>query len=800
MLENGALVWKTLEDIGAGDGNDNTTYVFTLGEDGKSISIKTLFNGQPIKDAEGKEIDPQVIALDVYTKSEIDGKVETINKAISDEAKRADEAEKALDKKIEELDYVTPGELETTLGDYVTSESLTTTLGDYATTASVNTALEPYAKTADVNSALAGKADKSAYDQTVLDLDALEARVDAFLTGTGAAEDTLDSLQELIEYINTHDDADINGILASIQAIENKLAGIDSTVAAYVTAALVPVNEAINGKVAQGDFNTLAGRVDTLETESAKHALKSELEAVEDKFDDYTTTEALNGLLANKADADKVVANDTFESFKTTNSEAIEKAKTDAIADADAKLANKANTADVYGKGQVYTKDEIDDLIEGIEAGSSESAASVNTKLESLKKVLNTEIYGNEEGTGDSRIDALEAVGAQANVIESVVASETAKVTATKSGKTVTIDDAALVADIVAAKGVADGAAAKALANESNITGLTTRMGNVETKSNENATAIANHATEFATLKGRVDAHDTALDERALKSQVYTKDEVNAITGTPASGKTLVGMINDKANSADVYLKSEVYTKTEADNAIKAITGTPAEGKTIVKMIEDLAAEAYDDTEVRGLIADNANAIKAIYDASGEKPTGVLATEIARVEGLVSAEKLRAEGIEANHEGRIASIENFFSAADDKDETIENLAEIIAYIESDKSGALEMAGNIQANTNAIAAIYNVAEDGTKSGTLVTEIARVEGKADANALAIAAINHETTGILAIAKQYADDEIAKINVGVTSVESGHDALTASMDADGKVTLNFADEIVLNGGAAN
>jgi hypothetical protein len=43
--DNGKLTWKTLEDIGAGDGNDNTTYQFTLGEDGKSFSIKTLFNG-----------------------------------------------------------------------------------------------------------------------------------------------------------------------------------------------------------------------------------------------------------------------------------------------------------------------------------------------------------------------------------------------------------------------------------------------------------------------------------------------------------------------------------------------------------------------------------------------------------------------------------------------------------------------------------------------------------------------------------------------------------------------------------
>ena len=57
--------------------------------------------------------------------------------------------------------------------------------------AAITEALKPYAKTADVNDALALKANQT-------DLETLEDRVDAFLTGTGAT-DALDSLQELIE-------------------------------------------------------------------------------------------------------------------------------------------------------------------------------------------------------------------------------------------------------------------------------------------------------------------------------------------------------------------------------------------------------------------------------------------------------------------------------------------------------------------------------------------------------------------------------------------------------------------------
>lgn len=71
---------------------------------------------------------------------------------------------------------------------------------------------------------------------------------------------------------------------------------------------------------------------------------------------------------------------------------------------------------------------------------------------------------------------------------------------------------------------------------------------------------------------------------------------------------------------------------------------------------------------------------------------------------LKAADKNELAGLIGGHETRIAEIEEFFTAADNKDETIENLAEIIAYINSDKSGATEMVGNIQKNANDIAAL------------------------------------------------------------------------------------------------
>jgi acylphosphatase len=109
---------------------------------------------------------------------------------------------------------------------------------------------------------LAKKADKAAYDQTVIDLNTLKGRVDTFFEGTGT-QDVIDTLEDLINYINTHDDVEISGILADLQAVNNKLAGIDGTVKAYVDGAIEAL--AIGDYAKASDLLALAGRVTALE-------------------------------------------------------------------------------------------------------------------------------------------------------------------------------------------------------------------------------------------------------------------------------------------------------------------------------------------------------------------------------------------------------------------------------------------------------------------------------------------------------------------------------------------------------
>lgn len=74
VKENGKLVWKTLTDIGAKDGN--TTYEFVLNENGTGVIITPFFNGEPIYDGDNQT--KYEINLNVYTKDEVDEAVKVL--------------------------------------------------------------------------------------------------------------------------------------------------------------------------------------------------------------------------------------------------------------------------------------------------------------------------------------------------------------------------------------------------------------------------------------------------------------------------------------------------------------------------------------------------------------------------------------------------------------------------------------------------------------------------------------------------------------------------------------------------
>lgn len=150
------------------------------------------------------------------------------------------------------------------------------------------------------------------------------------LVAEGAAE-SLDTLAEIAAWIQSHPE-DAAAMNEAIVALQNKVDTGDKTVSAYVTDAINALQIGDYAKAA--DLTALAGRVSTLETASATHATKTELQAVSDTLTEYKDAHAgdyTNAQIdaAIKVNTDAIAAlNDTYATDEELAA-AIEGVKTD---------------------------------------------------------------------------------------------------------------------------------------------------------------------------------------------------------------------------------------------------------------------------------------------------------------------------------------------------------------------------------------------------------------------------------------------------------------------------------------
>ena len=833
------LVWKTLEDIGAGDGNDNTTYAFSFAD--QKITITPSFNGvaqnaieldlsvfatedemaAAIEEAiealpedkdttytlslSGMELsltpsegEAQKVTIDAYSKSEIDDMFANLpeDKDTTYSVKEGDKVLKLTGTEFAtELDLVYKDNRISLTG--IDGEEIAGFDASVFVEDGVLQDVEYNAETRELTftwNIITGTDDKGdvVYKTDVVNIADL---VDVYTAGNGLNLSDNEFAIKLAEGCESFLSVDANGLkLSGIQAaIDAAKEDSSNKDAVVLVEAQKYTDEAVS---------------------AAKTEINGKLDNKANAADVYTKS-AADELLAAKADASAVYT----------------KEETDNLVNV------KANAADVYAKSETYSQAQVDALLDGIQAGSSESAASVNTKLEALKKTLNNEIYGNDEGTGDSRIDTAEAKlatiaeGAQVNVIESIVVDNgsaegvpAAKLTATKSGKVITLDDSALQAAIKDAKAAGTAAAnsaseamQKATENANAISANGTKISGLETLTTTHTQEIAalqiadsTHAGEFNALNSVVTEHGTKI--AAVESGKADKSALDSVSGRVTANEEAIKALNETtipdinaeiAKKADKTALNDYYTKSEIDDEIDALE----------QAIADAKAEAtYDDAEVRELIAGNTSSIEAITKKDGAIDTavkaladGAVADNAAAIAALkadentdgsiaamIKAEADRAKGVEAGHEERIAEVETFFAAIEAPDATIDTLAEIVHYIESDKSGAAEMAASIKANADAIAAINN-ADSGVlaqaKSYTN-TEIAKLtDAESGILALAkahtdaeVAKLTDESTGILALAKAHSDANLA------TAKKYTDDAIAAMFSVDDKtIKLN-------------
>lgn len=281
-------------------------------------------------------------AADVYTKTEIDGKVDTINDAIAAKAAADDVYTKDdVDGMVSDLEAADLA-INNKIGDVAADKTIVqmieeaqsaATYDDSAVRGLIDTNAQAIAKEIEdregavsgLQTALEGqiatKVEQSDYDEKVAALEGEDARLAGLIgdnttaingvsgkvdtlvgedTGKSVrtianeelaaqliaegAKESLDTLQEIAAWIQEHPD-DASAMNAAIEALQAKVDTGDQTVSAYVAAAINALNI--------GDYATAAAlaeavaRIDALETASATHATKDELQTVADDLDAY---------------------------------------------------------------------------------------------------------------------------------------------------------------------------------------------------------------------------------------------------------------------------------------------------------------------------------------------------------------------------------------------------------------------------------------------------------------------------------------------------------------------------------
>jgi hypothetical protein len=321
----------------------------------------------------------------------------------------------------------------------------------------------------------------------------------------------------------------------------------------------------------------------------------------ENTYDVYgAAAAAREGAVADVAEvgyalATNVVANETFEEFKTANSKAIE----------DAVAAHETAVAETYATKEALKA--TDDIAKDSQ---------------------------NRVGIVEGKIDEITSVGGEPNVIEKIkvngVTLEVEKDSEGKSTKTVSI---AVPTSITTMDGYSD-LDARVTANANGVTALEGQLANTNTNVSNNTTEIGKINTEITTdVKPRIEAlegADTVIEGTlaehtaaiktinettipALQGAINTKaaqtavDAINNKIGTVTEGKTVVEMINDVAGTIDFspYAKTEDVAKTYATIAAlnEEIARADAAEKANAKAVTDLA---------NGAVKKNADDIAAI--------------------------------------------------------------------------------------------------------------------------------------------------------------------------------------------
>ena len=613
-----------------------------------------------------------------------------------------------------------------------------------------------------------------------------QTKVDTFMGTIESSTEVVDTLSEIINLINSED-------------------------AELSTALMTEINK----KADKTTVEAIDDRVEALENKPFDtYATKSEVEGVDAKFADYTTTAVMNGKFDEKVDKT------SYATDKAGLEKAIEDAEAAAIVEA-GKLADaaKADAITEAGKladaAQAAAEGKVSALEAALDARLDDLEA-INHDSFATKEALNT-VSGvatdaqSRVGIVEGKIDEITSVGGEPNVLERIkvngVTQEIEKDAEGKSLKSVNIsvptkfsdieDNSGFDARITAAQTKADNAAAAAGTNATDIAQLRTDLTAEQGKITNLQSTTGDHATRIQTVENTVSGHTTTINSHTesitgLTNAVATKAEQSALNGAVeriSANETAIAnrYTKEEANAllADKADKSSVYTKSEADNLLSA----KADASAVYTKEEINATVATLATKTE--LSDQDTALKALITAEETRATGKEAELLAAIQknaedigkidfvdedelaAAVKVETDRAvakEGelaglIDANSKaiaGNTAAI-NTIIGGEDIDVDYDSIAELAAWITEHGTEAAGMTEAIEANAAAIKVINETTIPGaitSANGYTDEAIAALTKTVGDNKTAIEGTVSELANTVAANKKSADDAIAAI----------------------------------------
>ena len=282
----------------------------------------------------------------------------------------------------------------------------------------------------------------------------------------------------------------------------------------------------------------------------------------------------------------------------------------------------------------------------------------------------------------------------------------------------------------------------------------------------------------LATAKGYADTKVSELADGQVKSN---KDAIAVLNGADTVEGSVAKSIKDLKTTLDADIAT---AKASGDNAqadvddLEAKVGDVTEGKTVVQMIEDAkTAATYDDTEVRGLIQDNADAIEAHKTAVDAKVTTLVGDDANKSVRTIANEELAAQLIPEGAK-----------------ESLDTLQEIAAWIQSHPDDASAMNQAI----TALQTLVGTIPEGATATDIVNYIKELvdaektratgaESGLDTRLSAVETLVGEGGSVddkIATAKQEAIDAAAtdattKANTAETNAKTYTDGLNTAMD---------------------